>query len=314
MNNLAVCLMGPTATGKTDVAVALAEKYPCDIISVDSALVYRYMNIGTAKPDAETLRKAPHQLVDIRDPEQAYSAGDFVRDANDAIQASFAASRIPLLVGGTMMYFRALTKGIASLPSGDPQVRRKIDREADASGWPAMHEQLMKIDPVAANRIKPTDSQRIQRALEVFEVSGRSLSDWHAASDSPAADSASSYLKVALDVADRSELHARIEQRLDLMFNSGLVEEVAGLMQRDGLTRDMPSMRSVGYRQVWSHLVGEVTLEESRYRALVATRQLAKRQFTWLRSESDLFSVNALEPGKVGSISEFLERNHPILG
>lgn len=312
MQNLAVCLMGPTATGKTDVAIELSERYPFDIISVDSALVYRYMNIGTAKPDAATLQRAPHQLVDILDPEQAYSAGDFVRDARDAMQTSFSAGRVPLLVGGTMMYFRALTEGIAGLPSGDAAVRATIDKQAVASGWPALHERLREVDPVAAERIKPNDSQRIQRALEVFEISGRPLSDWHATSKQTDADT--SFLKIALDVAERSVLHERIERRLDHMFDNGFVEEVVSLRERAGLQRDMPSMRSVGYRQVWAHLEGELTLEESRYRALVATRQLAKRQFTWLRSESDLFSVNTLEATKVDSISEFLRANHAIFG
>ncbi|MGI9219533.1 MAG: tRNA (adenosine(37)-N6)-dimethylallyltransferase MiaA, partial [Woeseiaceae bacterium] len=253
-------------------------------------------------------------LVDILDPEEAYSAGNFVRDARQAMHKSFAAGRIPLLVGGTMMYFRALTQGIANLPSGDPAVRQAIDEQAAASGWPALHERLREVDPVAADRIKPTDSQRIQRALEVFEVSGRSLSDWQESAREHEADPDTAYLKIALDVADRSILHARIEQRLDHMFNNGFVAEVAELMRRDGLDRDQPSMRSVGYRQVWAHLAGEQTLDESRYRALVATRQLAKRQLTWLRSETELFSANALEATKVDSISEILERNHPILG
>ena len=306
--------MGPTATGKTDVAIELRERYPFDIISVDSALVYRYMNIGTAKPDADTLQRAPHQLVDIRDPEEAYSAGDFVRDATAAMRASFANGRIPLLAGGTMMYFRALTQGIAGLPSGDAAVRERIDEQAAAQGWPAMHARLMEVDPQAAERIKPNDSQRIQRALEVFEISGRSLSEWHASApaNEPSADIA--FLKIALDVEDRALLHKRIEQRLDLMFSNGFVAEVTELKARPGLDRDMPSMRAVGYRQVWAHLEGESTLEECRYRALVATRQLAKRQFTWLRSESELFSVNALEPAKVDAISAFLETKHPILG
>ncbi|MGI9200786.1 MAG: tRNA (adenosine(37)-N6)-dimethylallyltransferase MiaA [Woeseiaceae bacterium] len=314
MKNLAVCLMGPTATGKTDVAIELCERYPFDIISVDSALVYRNMNIGTAKPDAETLQRAPHQLVDILDPEEAYSAGDFVRDARQAMLTSFSVGRVPLLVGGTMMYFRALTEGIAGLPSGNAAVREAIDKQAEEAGWPAMHERLREVDPIAADRIKPNDSQRIQRALEVFEISGRSLSDWHATDKKAGAAADTSFLKVALDVAERSVLHDRIERRLDTMFDNGFVEEVTGLREREGLDRDMPSMRSVGYRQVWAHLEGELTLDEARYRALVATRQLAKRQFTWLRSESDLFSINALEAGKVDAISEFLKRNHPILG
>lgn len=314
MENLAVCLMGPTAAGKTDVAVELAERFPCDIISVDSALVYRYMDIGTAKPDADTLRRAPHQLVDILDPEEAYSAGDFVRDAEEAIRATFTAGRIPLLVGGTMMYFRALTQGIAELPSGDPAVRDRLDEQAAELGWPAMHERLREVDPTTAARLKSNDSQRIQRALEVFEISGRPLSDWHATSKQASSDADIGFLKIALDVDDRSVLHERIAKRLDLMFKAGFVDEVAELRKRQNLDRNMPSMRAVGYRQVWAYLAGELTLEECRYRALVATRQLAKRQFTWLRSESDLFVVDALEAAKAVSISDFLERKHPILG
>jgi tRNA dimethylallyltransferase len=213
-----------------------------------------------------------------------------------------------------MMYYRALIAGIAQLPPGDKGTRDAIDAMAAEQGWPALHARLRKVDPTAARRIKPTDSQRIQRALEVYEISGRSLTDWHQSATAKNAPARVSYLKVALDVPDRKLLHERIEQRLDLMFNSGFVSEVVALRQRAGLTRDMPSMRSVGYRQVWAHLEQEYSLDESRYRALVATRQLAKRQFTWLRSESGLFLVNALEAGRVGSISEHLAANHPIMG
>lgn len=314
MKKLAVCLMGPTAAGKTGVAIELCERYPFDIVSVDSALVYRYMNIGTAKPDRETLRHAPHRLVDIRDPEQPYSAGDFVRDAEAAMQQIFAAGRVPLLVGGTMMYYRALIDGIANLPPGDATIRDKIDADAEARGWPAIHARLREVDAVAAERIQPNDSQRIQRALEVYEISGRSLTDWHQSAPKKASGAEAAFLKVALDIPDRKILHERIEQRLDLMFNAGFVNEVVELRERSGLTGAMPSMRSVGYRQVWAHLDGEYSLDESRYRALVATRQLAKRQFTWLRSESNLFLVNALEAGRVDSISKYLAANHPIMG
>jgi tRNA dimethylallyltransferase len=306
--------MGPTATGKTEVAIELCKQYPLDIVSVDSALVYRYMDIGTAKPDQETLRRTPHRLVNIRDPEQAYSAGEFVRDAEAAMRAIFAAGRVPLLVGGTMMYYRSLIDGIAKLPPGDAAIRDRLDAQAEQDGWPAMHARLGEVDPTAARRIRPTDSQRIQRALEVYEISGRSLTDWHESTPKQSVDTGISFLKVALDVPDRKLLHARIEQRLDLMFNNGFVDEVVALRQRAGLTREMPSMRSVGYRQVWAHLEQEYSLDESRYRALVATRQLAKRQFTWLRSEANLFSVNALEAGRVGSISGYLAANHPIMG
>lgn len=304
--------MGPTASGKTEIAIELCARFPFEIVSVDSALVYRGMDIGTAKPDAATLIRAPHRLIDIRDPEERYSAGDFVRDARREIAAIIAAGRWPLLTGGTMMYFRALTRGLANLPHGDVRVRGEIDAAAAAHGWPAMHARLREVDPVAAERINANDSQRIQRALEVFEISGRPLSDWQgdAAERRPA--SSTEFIKVALQIPQRQLLHQRIETRLDVMFRNGFVDEVARLMQRPGLTPDLPAMRAVGYRQVWAHLAGEYSLEEARYRALVATRQLAKRQITWLRSESELFSCDPLEAGCVGSISTFLGANSVI--
>ncbi|MGI9270410.1 MAG: tRNA (adenosine(37)-N6)-dimethylallyltransferase MiaA [Woeseiaceae bacterium] len=306
MDNLAVCLMGPTASGKTDVAIELRRRFPFEIISVDSALVYRGMDIGTAKPDAETLRDAPHRLIDILDPEERYSAGNFVRDAEREMRDVLASGRIPLLTGGTMMYFRALTGGMAEMPAADKDVRDAIDRAADLQGWPAQHARLKKIDPQAAARINPNDSQRIQRALEVFDISGRSLTDWQRSSSGEEAESDVEYVKIALQFPERQLLHDRIEQRLKKMFDSGFVDEVNGLMQRPGLTRDLPSMRSVGYRQVWAHLAGENSLEEAQYKALVATRQLAKRQITWLRSESELFSFDPLEAGFIDAISSFL--------
>jgi len=311
---LAVCLKGPTAACKTALAQELVRALPLQIISVDSALVYRGMDIGTAKPAPPILAQAPHRLIDIRDPWETYSAGDFRQDALAAMRDIIAAGQIPLLVGGTMLYFHVLQAGLAPLPKADPTLRAEIDREAADKGWPALHDELCRVDPTAASRIEPADAQRIQRALEVYEISGRSLTDWHQSSPKKSPDAEIAFLKVALDVSDRKVLHERIEHRLDLMFNNGFVNEVEGLKKRVGLMRDMPSMRSVGYRQVWAHLEGEYTLDESRYRALVATRQLAKRQFTWLRSESNLYSVDALEAGRVGSISKFLATNHPILG
>lgn len=307
MNGFAVCLMGPTAAGKTDVAIELCRRFPFDIISVDSALVYRGMDIGTAKPDAATLRGTPHRLIDIRDPEERYSAGDFVRDAHREMRAIIAAGRWPLLVGGTMMYFRALTRGLAKLPQGNAEVRAAIDADALAHGWPAVHARLTKADPVAANRINPNDGQRIQRALEVFEISGRSLTNWQNDAAPKGSDGGIEFVKVALQIAERKLLHERIEQRLNKMFQVGFVDEVAGLMRRPGLTPDLPSMRAVGYRQVWAHLAGQYSLQETRYRALVATRQLAKRQITWLRSETELYSCSPLEAGCVDAISTFLD-------
>lgn len=306
MTITAVCLMGATATGKTDVAVRLSERFAIDVVSVDSALVYRGMDIGTAKPDRATLERVPHRLIDIRDPEERYSAGEFVRDARAEIQAIAAAGRTPLLVGGTMMYFRALTAGIAELPAADPAVRERIDRDAAALGWPALHAQLATADPESAARINPNDSQRIQRALEVYRTSGKPLSFLQRDARESVGSEGIRFIKLALDLPSRKLLHERIEQRLDLMLGGGFLDEVKSLMQRPGLAADMPSMRAVGYRQIWAHLAGEQSLEEGRYRALVATRQLAKRQITWLRSENGLAVFDPLEAGCVDRISEFL--------
>jgi tRNA dimethylallyltransferase len=307
MAEFAVCLMGPTAVGKTAVAIELCRRFPFDIVSVDSALVYRGMDIGTAKPDAATLRETPHRLIDIRDPEERYSAGDFVRDARREIQGIIAAGRWPLLTGGTMMYFRALTRGLARLPRGDARIRDEIDATAATRGWPALHARLCEVDPVAAERINENDSQRIQRALEVFEISGRPLTEWQR--DTPQQHPAGGidFVKVALQISQRPLLHQRIEARLDAMFCNGFVDEVARLRQRPGLNPELPSMRAVGYRQVWAHLAGQYPLAEARYRALVATRQLAKRQITWLRSETKLFSCDPLEAGCVDAISTFID-------
>jgi tRNA dimethylallyltransferase len=301
----AVCLMGPTASGKTDIAISLCKRFPFDIISVDSALVYRGMDIGTAKPDAETLRRTPHRLVDIRDPEESYSAGDFVRDARDEIDDILAVGRIPLLVGGTMMYFRALTAGIAELPAANAEIRAFIDSDAENLGWPALHERLQAVDPRAAARIKPNDKQRIQRALEVYMASGRPLSDWQSETGSDP-NSDVEFVKIALQPATRKVLHERIERRLNLMLNNGFLEEVKVLYDRPGLTAEHPSMRSVGYRQLWEHLQGGTSLEEAGKRALYATRQLAKRQITWLRSESGLLGFDPLEEGTIDAISACL--------
>ena len=307
MTQTAILLMGPTASGKTDLAISLCEQYPCDVISVDSALVYRGMNIGTAKPGPEELARTPHRLIDIRDPEESYSAGEFVRDAYREMDEIFAAGRIPLLVGGTMMYFRALTEGIAKLPSADTEIRQAIDAEAAERGWPALHDELTSIDPVAAQRIKPNDRQRIQRALEVYRASGKPLSEWQRNS-APARDDID-YLKVGLNIEPRSRLHERIARRLDFMVDGGFIDEMKQLRERPGLTADCPAMRSVGYRQFWAYLDGNTSLDEARDRALFATRQLAKRQITWLRSETKVFLADPLEPGAIDAISGFLAQS-----
>ena len=306
MTRTAVLLMGPTASGKTGHAISLCNRFPFDVISVDSALVYRGMDIGTAKPDTATLQRVPHRLVDIREPEESYSAGDFVRDARGEMDSIFASGRIPLLVGGTMLYFRALTEGIAELPPADDEIRRDIDALADAEGWPAVHRALTAVDPVAAERINPNDSQRLQRALEVYRASGRTLTAWQEEAGPPHDDIR--YVKIALQIEPRAVLHARIAERLERMVEHGFVDEVRRLRERPGLTRDTTSMRSVGYRQFWQYLDGETGLAEAQQRALFATRQLAKRQLTWLRSEKCLMSASALEAGSIDTISRYLAR------
>jgi tRNA dimethylallyltransferase len=307
MGGKAILLMGPTATGKTELAIRLCKRFPCEIISVDSALVYRGMDIGTAKPDPATLERSPHRLIDILEPEDSYSAGEFVRDAGREMDEILAAGRIPLLVGGTMMYFRALTRGIAKLPAADEKVRAAIDARAESLGWPALHVELSCIDPEAAARIKPNDRQRIQRALEVYRASGKTLSAWQRAT-TPERDDIE-YLKVGLNIEPRETLHERCAGRLARMIDAGFVDEVERLRQRPALTAAHPSMRAVGYRQFWQYLDGEFELDEARERALYATRQLAKRQITWLRSETGIFRADPLERGAIGAITAFLAQS-----
>ena len=299
--------MGPTATGKTELALRIADTCPVDIVSVDSAMVYRQMDIGTAKPTSEILAGVPHALVDIRDPEDTYSAGDFVRDAKVEIARIVESGRVPLLVGGTMLYFRALIDGIAQLPESDQSVRNAIDAQADKTGWVAMHEELRRIDPVAAGRINVNDSQRIQRALEVFRISGKTLTELQSAGGGGSDDYA--YLKVALLTDARSILHDRIGLRLNSMIKNGFIKEVLGLMARPELTGEHASMRAVGYRQIWSHLESGSDFDETRQKILAATRQLCKRQITWLRSECNLQPVDPLESDAFAAIS-LLTRKH----
>lgn len=295
--------MGPTASGKTELGVRLVERHPFDIVSVDSALVYRGMDIGTAKPDAEVLRQAPHRLIDIREPEDTYSAGTFVRDARREIDAIHGEGRVPLLLGGTMLYFRSLIDGIAQLPDADAEVRREIDVEAERLGWPAMHGKLAEIDGEAAARIAPNDRQRIQRALEVYRVSGRPLSEWQR-TETPEPEYA--FIRIAVIPGSRAVLHTRIDKRFEEMLAQGFLEEVSGLRRRPGLDANSPSMRAVGYRQLWSHLDGECDLPTATSRGQAATRQLAKRQLTWLRGDSSLVVFDPLEDGVVETISAFL--------
>lgn len=289
----AVLIMGPTASGKTDLVLRLARERPIDIISVDSAMVYRGMDIGTGKPPREVLDRYPHRLVDILDPSQAYSAGQFVRDAKAAIDDAHRNDRLPVLVGGTMLYFRALRRGLADMPSADPATRKRIDDEASMRGWPALHRDLAEIDPGAAARIQPNDAQRIQRALEVFRLTGKTLSELHATPQPPLPGVR--FVAYAWVPGDRQWLHAAIETRFDRMMKEGLLEEVRALHARGDLHADLPAIRSVGYRQLWEHLDGKVPLESAVQRAIFATRQLARRQLIWLRSETDVRWVDALE-------------------
>lgn len=279
---LAIFLMGPTASGKTALACALAERFSLQLISVDSALVYRGLDIGSAKPDAQTLQRYPHELIDIRDPQQPYSAADFRVDALRSMQEITARGRIPLLVGGTGLYFRALHQGLSDLPEADPVIRARLTEEADRAGWPALHVRLTHLDPAAGARIGVNDTQRLQRALEVIELTGRPLSELQSRSN---ITFPWRVLKLALMPAERGSLHERIAQRFDAMLADGFLDEVRGLRQRTGLHADLPAMRAVGYRQAWQHLEGLIDAGEFRQRGIFATRQLAKRQITWLRSE-----------------------------
>lgn len=281
---VAVFLMGPTASGKTGLAIELCQRYPMDIISVDSALVYRGMDIGTAKPDAETQRVAPHRLIDIRDASESYSAADFREDALREMRSITKAGRIPLLVGGTMLYFRALEYGLSELPAADPRVRQKLERQAAEIGWSAMHVILAEKDPQTAARIHPNDPQRIQRALEVYEITGKPMSELQA--ESVGEVPGYQIHKIVISPEPRSVLHERIEKRFDEMIKTGFIDEMKVLYSRPDLNVNLPSMRAVGYRQAWGWLEGQYGFEEMRERAMAATRQLAKRQLTWLRRES----------------------------
>jgi tRNA dimethylallyltransferase len=273
--------MGPTASGKTALAVHLVEHLPLEIISVDSALVYRGMDIGTAKPDAETLALAPHHLLDIRDPADAYSAAAFCDDARRLMAEITARGRVPLLVGGTMLYFRALLRGLDDLPKANPALRKGIEAEAAERGWPALHAELARVDPLTATRLAPNDSQRIGRALEVFRLSGGPMS---AQLKQKSEELPYRVLQLALLPSHRAVLHQRIAARFDAMLATGLIDEVKALRQHYALNAELPSMRAVGYRQAWAYLEGEIDLQQLREQGIAATRQLAKRQLTWLRS------------------------------
>jgi tRNA dimethylallyltransferase len=279
----ALMLAGPTASGKTAWAMALAERLPIEIVSVDSAQVYRGLDIGSAKPTPSERAKVPHHLLDLRDPSEHYSAGQFRSDALRVIKEIRGRGRIPLLVGGTMLYFNALLRGLAQLPSADPNLRRAIDAEAARVGWPRLHAELATVDPELAARLAPQDAQRIQRGLEVYRASGRPLSAWQAETNP---EHALRFARCALVPSDRGYLHRSIERRFDSMMQQGLLEEVRRLAARGDLSASLPALRAVGYRQLWAHLAGECSLEEAVLRAVIATRQLAKRQLTWINADS----------------------------
>ncbi|QSB19817.1 tRNA (adenosine(37)-N6)-dimethylallyltransferase MiaA [Pseudomonas sp. 15A4] len=298
----AIFLMGPTAAGKTDLAIELTKVLPCELISVDSALVYRGMDIGTAKPSKALLDAYPHRLIDILDPSQNYSAADFRTDALHAMAEITARGKIPLLVGGTMLYFKALLEGLADMPAADAEVRAQIEAQAASQGWQALHDELASIDPVSAARIHPNDPQRLVRALEVFRVSGMSMTAHREQQSAQSAQASASgrhqlpytVANLAIAPTDRKVLHDRIAVRFRQMLDEGFVEEVVALRSRGDLHSNLPSIRAVGYRQVWDHLDGRLTRDEMQERGIIATRQLAKRQFTWLRSWQDLHWLDSL--------------------
>ena len=287
----ALMLMGPTASGKTALALTLVDQFPFEIISVDSALVYRGMDIGTSKPSADILKQYPHHLVNILHPEEAYSAAEFRSDALSLMEDIIRRNKIPLLVGGTMLYFRALINGLSDLPSADQDIRQVLENDFEKLGSHVMHQKLQTVDPEAAKRIHPNDPQRIQRALEVFQISGIPLSEWWEKEKKQKLPY--TVLKLAITTSDRAILHDRIATRFSEMLEQGFVDEVNVLRERKTLSIDKPSMRSVGYRQVWQYLDGDFDYEEMRFKGIVATRQLAKRQLTWLRSEQNLNWINS---------------------
>lgn len=289
-----LCIMGPTAAGKTGLAVELVQRLPFEIISVDSAMVYRGMDIGTAKPERDMLDIAPHHLIDILDPAQSYSAAKFRADALALMEQILERGRLPLLVGGTMLYFRALQYGLSELPAADSELRAELEARAAQQGWEAMHAELARVDPSTAARIHPNDPQRIGRALEVYELSGRPMSEWF--EQGRGETSPYAFVNLALAPPERATLHERIAERFHRMLELGLVDEVRALYERGDLHAELPSMRAVGYRQVWSYLAGEGSFAQMAERGVIATRQYAKRQYTWLRSDASLHWLDPATP------------------
>lgn len=304
----AIAIMGPTASGKTAFAVDLAQRLGTEIISVDSALVYRRLDIGSAKPDAATLAVAPHRMIDIREPHEVFSAADFAAEAMPQMLELSNAGKVPLLVGGTGLYFRALLQGLSEMPSADPSVRAELKAQAESEGWQAMHARLAAVDPESALRIHPNDPQRILRALEIHRISGRTRSDWQSSPN--VRTFPFRVLPLVLSTLDRAVLHRRIAQRFAQMLEQGFLDEVRGLMMDSRLHPDLPSMRAVGYRQAWLHLAGQIDADEFRNQAIAATRQLAKRQLTWFRGleSSRWFDPNAETDALDCCLREFLAR------
>ncbi|MGA0583396.1 MAG: tRNA (adenosine(37)-N6)-dimethylallyltransferase MiaA [Castellaniella sp.] len=304
---LLICLAGPTASGKSAASMALAQRWPIEIIVMDSATIYRDMDIGTAKPTAEERARVPHHLLDIRDPAQAYSAAEFARDAAALARDIRARGRIPLLCGGTMLYYKALREGLNDLPEADPEIRRQLDEQALERGWPALHAELARVDPVTAARLAPHDSQRLQRALEIWHSSGRPMSAWLAQPPVPVLPGWR-FETISLEPSDRSVLHARIARRYQAMIAAGLLDEVRGLHARADLHPGLPSIRCVGYRQLWDYLDGRIALDQAIEQAIAATRQLAKRQITWLRSLPQRIHVDCLSDRAAAEITRHCAR------
>ena len=302
----AILLLGPTASGKTAVAAQLAATLPCEIISVDSALVYKGMDIGTAKPDAATLARAPHHLIDIIEPHESYSAARFRDDALALMREITERGNIPLLVGGTMLYFKALVEGLNDLPEADPVIRLVIETMADEEGWPAVHEKLRRVDPETAARLEPNDAQRIQRALEIYYLAGKSMTDL--LKKPKYVYFPYTPIRIALLPGDRAALHERIAQRFDAMLAIGLVDELRRLRETYALEPGMPAMRCVGYRQAWDHLEGRISLEQLREQGIAATRQLAKRQLTWLRAMDDIAEFDSLAEDAGDRVLEYIRQ------
>ncbi len=302
--------MGPTAAGKTDLALELARHYPVEIISVDSALVYRGMNIGTAKPEPEILEQHPHHLVDIIEPTESYSAGSFRSDALTLMADITGRGKIPVLVGGTMLYFKALQQGLSDLPNADPTIREKLDEECRQNGLASLHARLAEVDPISAARIHINDPQRIQRALEVYEITGKSMTEL-----TKSVETTLPYdvVKIIISPFERSVLHRRIAERYHGMIEKGFIEEVQALFERDGCHKDLPAIRSVGYRQAWSYLSGEYDEATFIEKAIIATRQMAKRQLTWLRAQKDGVWFDSGPDLPVDDVLRFLEDQYPSL-